>query len=76
MIDLTHATYIDSATLGLAFKLQRGLERRGQALRLVCLPGSSPQRVLELTGFDREGACEEDRGAAIAAIRREAALRG
>jgi anti-anti-sigma factor len=71
VLDLSAATYIDSATLGLLFKLNRGLERRGQSLRVVCPPGSSARRVLELTGFGRDSPPEQDRDAAIAAIRRD-----
>jgi anti-anti-sigma factor len=74
VLDLSSATYIDSATLGLLFRLHRSLKRRGQALRVVCPPGSSARRVLELTGFERETPPEEDRDAAIAAIRRELPL--
>jgi anti-anti-sigma factor len=71
VLDLCAATYIDSATLGLMFKLQRSLQRRGQILRVACAPGSSPQRVLELTGFGQEVDWESDRAAAIAAIQRD-----
>jgi anti-anti-sigma factor len=74
VVDLSSTTYIDSATLGLLFKLHRSLKRRGQALRVVCPPGSSARRVLELTGFERETPSAEDRDAAIAAIRREVPL--
>ena len=45
VLDLSSATYIDSATLGLLFRLHRSLKRRGQALRVVCPPGSSARRV-------------------------------
>lgn len=71
VLDLSSATYIDSATLGLMFKLQHSLKRRGQALRVVCPAGSSAKRVLELTGFEREMPSTEDRDAAIAALRRD-----
>jgi anti-anti-sigma factor len=74
VLDLTAATYVDSATLGLLFKLQRSLERRGQALRVVRAPGSSTQRVLELTGFERNSPPASGRDAAIAAIRRDVPL--
>ena len=74
VLDLSCATYIDSATLGLMFKLNHSLKRRGQALRVVCTPGSSAQRVLELTAFERELPPEEDRDAAVAAIRRDVPL--
>lgn len=75
VLDLSATTYIDSATLGLLFKLNRSLERRGQSLRVVCTPGSSARRVLELTGFERDSTPERDRDAAIAAIRRDVPLR-
>jgi anti-anti-sigma factor len=75
VLDLSAATYIDSATIGLLFKLRAYLARRGQALRVVCTPGSSAQRVLELTGFDRELPPAEDRDGAIAAIWQEVPLR-
>jgi anti-sigma B factor antagonist len=69
VLDLSAATYIDSSTLGLLFKLQHSLQRRGQALSVVCTPGSSARRVLELTGFGRQFACQANRDDAIAAIR-------
>jgi anti-anti-sigma factor len=74
VLDLSSTTYIDSATVGLLFRLQRSLKRRGQALRVVCPPSSSSRRVLELTGFERETPPDENRDAAIAAIHREVPL--
>jgi anti-anti-sigma factor len=71
VLDLSATSYIDSATLGLLFKLRHALQRRGQALRVVCGPGSSARRVLDLAGFGSDLACERDCGEAIAAIRRE-----
>lgn len=76
VLDLCAATYIDSATIGLLFKLHGALRRRGQALRVVCGPGSSARRVLELTGFDQSAPNELDRESAIAAIRHEVPLGG
>lgn len=76
VLDLSEATYIDSATIGLLFKLHGALRRRGQALRVVCPPGSSARRVLELTGFDESTPNERDRESAVAAIRREVPLSG
>jgi anti-anti-sigma factor len=75
VLDLRAASYIDSATLGVLFRLQHGLQRRGQSLRVVCGPGSSARRLLELTGFDRELACESDPEQALAALRRDVAVR-
>ncbi|HTW42400.1 MAG TPA: STAS domain-containing protein [Solirubrobacteraceae bacterium] len=74
VLDLSAASYIDSATLRLLFKLHHGLQRRGQALRVVCPPQSSAARVLELTGFSSIVACEADRRGAVAAIRRDVPL--
>jgi anti-anti-sigma factor len=68
VVDLSRATYIDSATIGVLFRLRSRLNRRGQVLRVVCAPGSNAWRVLELTGFDRHLHPEENRDAAIAAI--------
>jgi anti-anti-sigma factor len=76
VLDLCDTTYIDSATIGLLFKLHGSLRRRGQALRVVCPSGSSARRVLELTGFDQSTPNEEDRERAIVAIRREVPLGG
>jgi anti-sigma B factor antagonist len=69
VLDLSAATYIDSATLSLIFTLQRSLQRRGQALRIVCAPASNARRVLELTGFANEATCVAQRQEAIEAIR-------
>jgi anti-anti-sigma factor len=69
VVDLRGATYIDSATIGILFKLHRRLRGRGQVLRVICVPGSNTWRVLELTGFDRRLRAEQDREAAIDAIR-------
>lgn len=74
VLDLSRATYIDSSTVSFLFRLRRGLRRRGQALRVVCAPGSSAWRVLELTGFERKLPLLDDRNAAVAAIREDVSL--
>jgi anti-anti-sigma factor len=74
VVDLSEATYIDSATVGLLFRLRSRLNRRGQELRVICSPGSNAWRVLELTGFDREIPPLQDRDAAIDEIRRAVSL--
>jgi anti-anti-sigma factor len=74
VVDLSAATYIDSATVGLLFRLRSRLGRRGQVLRVSCPQGSSARRVLELTGFDRQAPPFQDRDAAVDAIRREVPL--
>jgi anti-anti-sigma factor len=75
VIDLSAATYIDSAALGLLFRLRGALQRRGQALRVVCPPACSARRVLDLTGFNIE-ATDTDRDTAIATIRATVPLIG
>ena len=75
VLDLLRATYIDSATIGLLFRLRRDLGRRGQALRVVCSPESNVWRVLDLTGFADKLAPDDDCDAAIAAIRVDVPLR-
>jgi anti-sigma B factor antagonist len=76
VVDLSEATYIDSATVGLLFRLRSRLSRRGQELRVICSPRSNAWRVLQLTGFDREVPPLEDRDVAILEIRRVVPLDG
>jgi stage II sporulation protein AA (anti-sigma F factor antagonist) len=76
VVDLSEATYIDSSTVGLLFRLRSRLSRRGQELRVICSPDSNAWRVLQLTGFDREVPPLEDRDAAIEEIRRVVPLDG
>lgn len=73
VLDLSGTTYLDSATVGLLFKLSDDLRRRGQALRVVCMDGSSARRVLDMTSF--EGVCD-DRDAALEGLRADVPLRG
>lgn len=73
VLDLREASYIDSATMGVLFSLQHSLGRRGQALRVVCVPNSSAGRVLQLSGFDASIVCESDSECAMHEIRREVA---
>lgn len=68
VLDLSRATYIDSATLGMLFRLRRSLQRRGQSLRVVCGARSNVRRVLDIAGFDG-GLAEEEPERAIAALR-------
>ena len=53
VIDLSSACYIDSAGIGLLFKLSERLHRRRQHLA-VAVPDESPvRRVLVMSAFDR-----------------------
>jgi anti-anti-sigma factor len=76
VLDLEHATFIDSATIGLLFELRRSLQRCCQALRVVCAPDSPAQRVLELVGFDGDALSNVGPDAAVAAIQQEMPLLG
>jgi anti-anti-sigma factor len=46
VIDLTGATYIDSAGVQLLYRLAKQLESRGQRLSLVVPPGSMAEQTL------------------------------
>jgi anti-anti-sigma factor len=53
VVDLSSASYIDSAGIGLLFKLGERLHRRRQHLA-VAVPDESPvRRVLVVSAFDR-----------------------
>ena len=74
VVDLTQATFIDSATVGFLFELQRSLARRGQVLQVVSPPDSAAARVLTMTSFDADARSEGDVDAAVAAVRRRVPL--
>ena len=76
VLDLSATTFIDSATIGLLFDLHGALARRGQPLRVVCSQGAPARRVLDLMSFDGDALTDGDSAAAVAAIRRDAPLRG
>jgi anti-anti-sigma factor len=75
VVDLSEATFIDSATVGLLFELQQSLGRRSQALRVVCPAGTPAERVLEMMSFDSETRGEPTVAEAADAIRRDMPLR-
>jgi anti-anti-sigma factor len=75
VLDLSEASFIDSATIGLLFELDNALPRRRQALRIVCPEGSPADRLLELTAFDPDTLAERECDAAITAIRQQLSLR-
>jgi len=75
VVDLTEASFIDSATVGLLFELQQSLARRSQALRVVSPTGTPAERVLEMMSFDGAARAEPTVGQAADAIRREMPLR-
>jgi anti-anti-sigma factor len=75
VVDLSDATFIDSATVGFLFELRQRLERRGQALQIVSPSGTAAERVLEMTSFDADARSEPDLDSAVAAVRRGVRLR-
>jgi anti-anti-sigma factor len=74
VVDLSQATFIDSATVGFLFELRHSLERRGQVLQIVCPPDSAAERVLAMTSFDADVRDEPDLDSAVAAVRRKVPL--
>jgi len=74
VVDLSDATFIDSATVGFLFELRKRLERRGQALQIVSPPGTAAERVLAMTSFDAGVRGEPDLDSAVAAVRRSVQL--
>lgn len=75
VVDLSEATFIDSATVGFLFELRQILDHRGQALQIVCPPGTPAERVLTMTSFDPRARDEPDLQAAVAEVRRRVPLR-
>jgi anti-anti-sigma factor len=69
VVDLTHTRFMDSTTVSVLFDLHANLARRRQSLRVVCPPGSTPRRLLEITCFPSDTLAERDAPAAVAAIR-------
>jgi anti-anti-sigma factor len=68
VVDLTQTSFMDSTTVSLLFDLHASLSRRRQALRVVCPPGSTPRRLLEVTCFPPDALAEPDVTSAIASI--------
>ena len=52
IVDMSGVRYLDSSGLGVLFELQRRLDSRRQALRIVIPPKASIRRTLELVGMD------------------------
>jgi anti-anti-sigma factor len=53
VLDLTEATYLDSAGVALLFRLAHRLRARRQQMRLVVPHGAPVRAVLDLTGLTR-----------------------
>lgn len=75
VVDLSEVTFMDSATMSALFEVRESLGRHGQVLKVVTPPGSTANRLLELTGFDRTARAEASTvDEAVAAIREQLPL--
>jgi anti-sigma B factor antagonist len=70
VLDLTAATYLDSAAVAMLFEFADGLRRRGQQLRLVVPDDALMRKTLLLTGVDRIAPVHADVDVALAALAR------
>jgi len=70
VLDLTAATYLDSAAVAMLFELADGLRQRRQQLRLVVPDEALMRKTLVLTGVDRVAPVHSDVDAALAALAR------
>ena len=68
VLDLSAATFLDSAGINLLFDLGARLQRRRQELRIVVPQGSPIGRVLELAGVDSVAPVDRDVDAAVRGI--------
>jgi anti-anti-sigma factor len=53
VIDLTDATLLDSATIGVLAEVLLQAERRATEVLLVAAPGSAPDRILTVVGLSQ-----------------------
>jgi anti-sigma B factor antagonist len=65
IVDLSAATYLDSAGINLLFALGEELPARRQQLYLVVAPEAPIARLLAITGLDRAVATHATRAAAV-----------
>ena len=71
VLDLTEATYVDSAGIEFLFDLARRLRSRGQRLRLVVPAGAPMRRVFALCGIEKTMDVEVTLDAAIDSLREQ-----
>ena len=71
ILDLTEATYIDSAGIAFLFDLAQRLRTRGQQLRLVVPADAHMRRILDLCGIDSAMAVDATLDEAVDGIRRQ-----
>jgi anti-anti-sigma factor len=67
VVDLSHATYLDSSGVRMLFELARRLEARGQRLRLAVPHGAVIRRLLDLVQIGQLAVVASDVAAARAA---------
>lgn len=70
VVDLTRITFLDSAGIGLLYKLRAVTHTRGQALHVVMPPENPVHRTLVLTSADSSFAIHPTVGDATAAAAR------
>lgn len=75
VLDLSHATFVDSSVLGEIVTAHRRAEEEGKGFEVVLGQESAPgvRRVMEVTGLDRVLGLHADREDAVAAARPEGA---
>ena len=73
VLDLSDASFLDSAVMRLIFDLEHDLPRARQVFRMVCSPDSSVARRLALMGFNQRPICAATEADAIEEIQSESA---
>ena len=69
LIDLCHATFVDSSILGAMLESRRSAVEAGRGFAVACTGESEPvRRVLEVTGLAQELPVHQTREAALAAL--------
>jgi anti-anti-sigma factor len=71
ILDLTEATYVDSAGIAFLFDLAQRLRTRGQELRLVVPADAYMRRVFDLCGIESVMAVDATVEAALDEMRRQ-----
>ena len=69
LVDLCHATFVDSSILGALLESRRSALEAGRGFAVACTGESEPvRRVLEVTGLAEELPVHQSREAALAAL--------
>jgi len=68
VLDLSELSFVDSAGIHALVAAREGLEQSGTPSALVVTPGSSVERILDMTGLLERLASHPDRDSAMAAV--------